>query len=138
MQRLWAIGIRRDETLPEETMLDWYKFRESLLSLNNLFIPRCIVIPGQIIDSQIHGFSEALIEAFGACLYLITTNNEGKRSSRLICAKSRVAPLKSISLQRLELCGAVLLARLADKIITKIKMNISQRTFWTDSSIVLA
>ncbi|XP_022162437.1 uncharacterized protein LOC111028196 [Myzus persicae] len=138
MQRLWAMGIGWDETLPEETMLDWYKFRESLLLLNNLSIPRCIVIIGEIIDVQIHGFSDASIEAFGACLYLITTNNQGKRCSRLICAKSRVAPLKSISLPRLELCGAVLLARLADKIIAKLKMNISQRTFWTDSSIVLA
>ncbi|KAL4090900.1 hypothetical protein QTP88_025658 [Uroleucon formosanum] len=80
----------------------------------------------------------APIEAFGACLYLKTTNNQGKSSSRLICAKSHVASLKSISLPRLELYGAVLLARLADKIIAKLKMNISQRTFWTDSSIVLA
>lgn len=62
VQRLWVMGIGWDETLPEETMSDWYKFRESILLLNNLFIPRCIVITG---DVQVHGFSDASIEAFG-------------------------------------------------------------------------
>ncbi|KAL4153723.1 hypothetical protein QTP88_001556 [Uroleucon formosanum] len=97
MQCFWAIGIGWNETLPEEIMLDWYKFRESLLLLNNLSIPRCIVITEEIIDVQIHGFSDASIEAFGAF---------------------------------------VLLAHLADKIIAKLKMNISQGIFWTDFSIV--
>lgn len=138
MQRLWSMGMGWDELLPEETANDWRTFRDKLLLLNDLSIHRCIKIQGQIVNIQVHGFSDASIESFGACLYLLTTDNLGERKSQLICAKSRVAPLKSMTLPRLELCGTVLLARLANKIITKLQLNITNRIFWTDSSVVLS
>lgn len=84
---------------------------------------------GQIVDVQIHGFSDLSIKEFGACLYIRTTNSKGDRMSRLLCAKSRVASLKSISLPRLELCGTVLLARLANKKIPKLRMDINRKIF---------
>jgi len=54
----------------------------------------------------IHGFSDASIVAYGACLYLRTINEHQVCTVRIICAKSREAPLKTKSLPRLELCGA--------------------------------
>lgn len=56
----------------------------------------------------------------------------------LICSKTKVAPLNTISLPRLELCGPVLATGLAQKVTLALKLNILQRYFWTDSTIVLS
>jgi len=86
----------------------------------------------------VHGFSDASIEAYGACLYLRVTYSTENTEARLITVKLRVAPLKTLSIPRLELCAAVLLCRLSNKIIPKLKLNINRRYFLTDSTIVIA
>lgn len=138
LQRLWRLKVQWDEPLPDDVQEDWKKYRLSLTLLNKLIIPRKITCGGDIIDVQIHGFSDASIEAYGCCLYLRCTNADGLRSSILICAKSKVAPLKVISLPKLELCAALLLSRLASKVVPKLCLVIKKSYFWTDSNIVLA
>ncbi|GFU45635.1 integrase catalytic domain-containing protein [Trichonephila clavipes] len=76
--------------------------------------------------------------AYGAALYLRCINTSGEISVRFLCSKSKVAPLKSITIPRLELCGAVLLSRLLKRALDAFKVNISQIYLWTDSSTVLA
>lgn len=58
------------------------------------------------------GFSDALECAYGACLYTQTIQEDGTMTVKLLCSKSQVAQLKYISLPRLKLCGALLLAQL--------------------------
>jgi hypothetical protein len=89
-------------------------------------------------DIQIHGFSDASEKAYGACIYIRSNNQEGKTTVKLLCAKSRVSPLKQVSLPRLELCGAVLLARLLKKTLDSTQWSKVNITLWTDSTIVLA
>lgn len=55
------------------------------------------------IDIQLHGFCDASMVGYGAALYLRSVDSKENVLTRLICAKSRVAPLKSLSLPRLEL-----------------------------------
>jgi len=127
-----------DESLPEAIKDEWITYRTNLYSLRQVNIPRSLIIDDGIKEIQVHGFSDASIEAYGACLYLRVTYSTGEVEVRLITAKSRVAPLKALSIPRLELCAAVLLCRLSNKIVKKLKLNISRCYWWTDSTIVIA
>lgn len=86
----------------------------------------------------LHGFSDASEQAYGACIYMVCKDLNEKITTILMCSKSRVSPLKVLSLPRLELCGAVLLIRLMNKVLTGLNVRVHGQVYWTDSQIVLA
>lgn len=88
-------------------------------------------------DVQIHGFCDASSVGYGTCLYVRSKDECGNTVVSLICAKSRVAPLKTITITRLELCGALLLARLYRETYDALNIKPSKVIFWCDSTIVL-
>ncbi|GFT51073.1 integrase catalytic domain-containing protein [Trichonephila clavipes] len=73
-------------------------------------------------------------KAYETVAYLRIELNEGNIISSFVASKGRVAPLKTLSIPRLELMGALLSARLSDKIATALILPVS-RFYWTDSSI---
>jgi ribonuclease HI len=89
-------------------------------------------------DIQLHGFSDSTEQAYGACLYLHSTNPSREITCELLCATSKVAPIKKTTLPRLELCGALLLAKLYKKASSALNLQINHVILWTDSSIVLS
>ena len=66
-------------------------------------------------EVELHGFSDASQRAYAAVIYMRSRYSDGRVEVRLVASKSRVAPLKKQSIPRLELLGAVLLARLVNK-----------------------
>ncbi|XP_065075084.1 uncharacterized protein LOC135698867 [Ochlerotatus camptorhynchus] len=120
MQRLWTIldgnghTLDWDHPLPPTVGEAWRKFHEQLPLLNQLHIERCVLIP-ETVAVEIHCFSDASEKAYGACLYLRSTNAGGEVKVRLLSSRSKVAPLKCQSIPRLELCGALLGAQLFAK-----------------------
>lgn len=104
--------------------------------IRQLTIPR-YTMGEEVFNIQIHGFLDASGRAYGACVYIRTTSSQDQITTRLLCSKSRVAPLKSIALPRLELCGALLLAQLTSKVLKSLRIPIRQIYYWTDSVIVL-
>lgn len=106
--------------------------------VNQLKIPRKIIKYKDVISVQVYGFAVASIKAYGACIYIRSVSSAGECDVQLLCAKSKMAPLKVISLPRLELCAVLLLARLANKCIPKLNIDIERKYYWTDSSIALS
>ncbi|XP_043470231.1 uncharacterized protein LOC122503668 [Leptopilina heterotoma] len=88
-------------------------------------------------EFQLHGFCDASEKAYGACLYLRSSDNKGNHESALICSKSRVAPIKTETLARLKLCGATVLIDLVNATSHALQMQFSKICLWSDSTIVL-
>lgn len=138
MQKLWISKVKWDERVTKELEIEWLNFISNLSILKSVKIPRHIFLSDEIISIDIFGFSDASIKAYGACIYLrILYDN--KFSSHLICSKSRVAPIRAQTLARLELCAALLLAKLTDKVasILNLELKINSVNLFTDSQIVL-
>lgn len=101
-------------------------------------MPRHIFKGGLPIKTELHVFSDASEKAFGAAAYMRAILNDKRVIVQLLCAKTRVAPLKQQTLPRLELCAALLAAELVQRIKTDLQLQ-NQRIFiWTDSEIVLS
>jgi len=73
-----------------------------------------------------------------APVYIFVALTQDQNTLRLLCAKSRVAPIKKISLLRLELCGAVLLAKLGRNVLQRLTVQTHKVYYWSDSTIVLS
>nr|XP_040241612.2 uncharacterized protein LOC120961699 isoform X1 [Anopheles coluzzii]XP_049461104.1 uncharacterized protein LOC125906417 isoform X1 [Anopheles coluzzii]XP_049463243.1 uncharacterized protein LOC120950902 isoform X1 [Anopheles coluzzii]XP_049464286.1 uncharacterized protein LOC125907234 isoform X1 [Anopheles coluzzii] len=135
MQQLWALSIGWDETVPESFGLKWKDFYEKLEILTCYRIERyCFALRSNV---QLHIFTDASESAYGSCVYARCEDAEGNIKISLLASKSRVAPLKRISLPRLELCGAVLGAHLYEHIAKAIQLPVQSVHFWSDSSITL-
>uniref|UniRef100_A0A182PX12 Reverse transcriptase domain-containing protein n=1 Tax=Anopheles epiroticus TaxID=199890 RepID=A0A182PX12_9DIPT len=136
MQKIWVAGLPRDTQLEGDILQEWMQFRSSLQHVNNIRIPRCLLYPNHI-KVELHGFTDPSKQAFGAALYLRCVYSDASVSLRLICSKSKVAPVKPITTPRMELLGAHLLARLISKVAGSFNLQFSNIILWIDSQIVL-
>lgn len=138
VQTLWQLKLHWDSSLPMSLHNDWINFKRELPSLNQLNIARCVRILAGSQDFELHGFCDASERAYGACVYVRTQNrSEGLFNVNLLCSKSRVAPLKALSLPRLELCAAALLAALIERVKDALHVGGKRLVLWSDSTIVL-
>ena len=71
-------------------------------------------------------------------VYIWSLYTDASVSVRLVAAKSKVAPLKKLTLPKLELAGVWLLAKLPNKVRSTLDLNLSQLYAWSNSQIVLA
>nr|XP_034834256.1 uncharacterized protein LOC117990869 [Maniola hyperantus] len=140
IQLLWVAGSGWDEAPPKGICELWYRFIDELSSLQNVILPRHI-LPSTAIDQvQLHGFSDASEKAYAACVYIRVVNTEGVIQAHLLLGKTKVAPLKQLTIPRLELCGAHLLSKLIKKVITTYSniLPFDEVFAWCDSSVTLA
>ncbi|GFT35707.1 uncharacterized protein TNCV_1697011 [Trichonephila clavipes] len=87
---------------------------------------------------EIHGFADASERCYGAAVYCKSKNLKSETLVQLITSKSRVAPIKSLTIPRLELCAAVLLAKLVKRVVAALQLETAEVYLWSDSMIVLA
>ncbi|XP_075163365.1 uncharacterized protein LOC142235999 [Haematobia irritans] len=135
LQELWVKKIDWDESIPQSLNTEWENFKSTLQKIKSIQIPRYVNTTASS-KCDIHGFADASLRAYGCCIYIRTAvGNE--TSCHLLTAKSKVSPLKTKSLPRLELCAAHMLTCLWSKIRDTFCLNVQNIYFWTDSEIVL-
>ncbi|XP_058817345.1 uncharacterized protein LOC131680649 [Topomyia yanbarensis] len=140
LQDIWRSSVGWDDAIEETHNNKWRTWLKLLPQVENLKIPRCYLpttIAGDLIDVQLHTFVDASELGMSAVVYLRI-----ERGARIECSlvgsKTRVAPIKYLTIPGLELQAAVIGARLADSIAGSLSIKISRRFFWSDSRNVLS
>lgn len=90
------------------------------------------------VRKELHGFCDASKIAYAAVVYLIIIDSDGNNHVSLVAAISKVAPIKQVSIPRLELCGSVELVRLLEDIAKVLNVDNTNFHQWTDATIVLS
>ena len=138
MQELWQRGLGWDDDVPPDIRMKWTALFSEMSALNQVQFERCLT-PLQIVgDPWLVVFCDASRLAFGACAYIRWQLNNGAFGVRFVAAKSRVAPLKELTIPRLELQSAVLASRLAKTILEETRLKIVRTIFFSDSRVVIA
>ncbi|GFS50136.1 uncharacterized protein TNCV_2681 [Trichonephila clavipes] len=129
-----------DEILPPKLKEKWLIWCKELPLLDNLRIPRLVLdsTNDEVSDLiEIHIFCDASKLAYGAAAY-VKVRKQNEVLVNLITSKTRVAPLKAVTLPRLELLGALVAARLSSRVQEIVRKKKECKVFhWTDSKIVL-
>ncbi|XP_025270835.1 uncharacterized protein LOC112639871 [Camponotus floridanus] len=134
-QSTWLQGLEWDAPLDDASASAWVTFHAQIPVLEQIRVPRWINLGPSCTRVEVHGFSDASERAYSAVVYLKTWSNDSW-IVRLITAKTKVTPLKQVSLPRLELSAAVLLCRLAKHALTILDLT-APLHLWTDSTVAL-
>ncbi|XP_077990939.1 uncharacterized protein LOC144445271 [Glandiceps talaboti] len=138
IQEIWKLNIDWDEYLPQDIVTKWREIDSDLNQATDIVLPRQYFPGNNTIndnDYELHCFADASMKGYGCAAYLV----RGGKSS-LVMAKNRVAPIKEITLPRLELMAAVIGGARLTKFVHNAlasKVNVTHCTLWLDSQIVL-
>ena len=136
-QSMWKEKIDWDTPLKETLVTQHVWWRKELPLLKHITVPRCYFPGGKPMHTELQGFSDASEAAYSSVVYVRAVYEDGSVSSTLVVAKTKVAPLKKVSITRLELCGAVLLTELLDAAGTALDIPKKNRHGWCDNTTAI-
>ena len=128
-----------DDEIPHEYEVRWSKWRNDLQILSQVQVNRSFIPPsfGKVLSRQFHLFSDASFYGYGAVAYFRLKDDEGRIHCVFLIGKSRLAPVKMVTIPRLELVAAVLCARLGRLLIDEIEDKPDIIIYHTDSTTVI-
>ena len=137
LQSLWKLRQGWDEKALEEIQQEWSVWQKELQSLAEFSVLRFYrLVMVSPTSNQLHLFGDACEKAFCAVAYFWFEYPSGERQCAFVAAKTRVAPVKPLSIPRLELQAEVLSVRLACMIQKEHDYEVSSTYYWSDSSAV--
>ena len=140
-QDLCRVKCDWDDELPFEKCKIWEELVKDSDAVKSVAVPRGIHKPylNENVKYALHGFGDASTKAYCAVIYLVSETEDGQKHSRLVCSKTRLAPLKGLTIPRLELMSGKILAQLMDtvKIALSNQIEISEVKYWLDSKTAL-
>ncbi|XP_068205286.1 uncharacterized protein [Palaemon carinicauda] len=140
---IYQYEVRRkvgwDHNLAPENKLRWETWLLELEALEGLAIPRQYMPEGLSEKDEIefHHFYDASQAAYTSVSYIYVKHENRQTYSSMVLACTKIAPIKTLSLERLELCATVLAAGTDVKIRNELKQPVQHSRFWSDSAIVL-
>lgn len=138
IQKLWKSGLSWDDNLTPELLSEWIHFRDELNYIKMINIPRWLSTKKED-PVELHVFADASQAAYAAVVYFKSTDKEGNTYVNVVTAKTKVSPVeKQISIPRLELCAALLAAKLIFEVSQILKVPKEKLFAWSDSTVVLA
>nr|XP_054760909.1 uncharacterized protein LOC129267199 [Lytechinus pictus] len=134
-----ASYIRDDFYVDDGLQPQWEKWRSEISKLEKLNVPRCYkpLNFGKVKCTELHHLSDASFDGYGQCSYLRLVNEEDKVCCSLVTAKSRVTPLRQMTVPRRELTAATVSAKMSTFLRKELTVAKPQELFWTDSQVVL-
>ncbi|XP_070567292.1 uncharacterized protein [Ptychodera flava] len=137
VQKLWKAQLQWDEPLQSDLRNEWVKICHELQTVSEIQIPR-YPFNSDTNESkfELHAFSDASKKAYGAAVYL---RNPQTRETALVLSKSRVTPVKPLTIPRAELMGVLLGSRLLKFVHSSLneQISIDKCYLWSDSQAVL-
>ena len=140
LQEIWRTSVAWDDTIGDAQFERWLQWLKVLPEVENVEVPRCYrstISLGDATEVQMHIFVDASENGFAAVVYLRFEQGDMIETS-LVGSKTRVAPLKFLSIPRSELQACVIGSRFANSVLKSLTVKVNKRFFWTDSSDVIS
>ena len=140
IQELCEAKLDWDQQLTGQLQERWHQLSSKLLEARPFLNPCCYLdgIHEQVISYSLCGFCDASLKAYVAVVYLLI-ETPSERHVRIVASKTRVSPLKTQTIPRLELLSALLLARLMASITQAVKseLPLSEPHCFSDSTVAV-
>jgi len=117
-------------------LTQWELIYRKLISLEGLRFSRWVNRGSDIEHCELHSFADASV-AYTAAVYIRVTLISDEITTTLLASKTKIAPIKPMSIPRLELSAAVMLSRLMESIQRALKLKDFGCHCWTDSTVAL-
>ncbi|XP_071151548.1 uncharacterized protein [Mytilus edulis] len=138
VQDLWKRNLQWDDELSTEDLSKWINISTELERVSEVFISRCVYLHSDLNDKtcKLLYFCDASARAYSAAVYSHQTCGQSSRSD-LIFSKSRLAPVKEMSIPRLELMAVLIGVRSLIFVKSELNISIEEMYLWSDSQCVL-
>lgn len=139
MQDIWRLpnSISWDAALPPHIIEKWLHIYNQLCMPIPIAVPRWMGLSTDLIDVQLHAFCDASTLCYAGVIFIRSQSIDGQVTCKLLTSKTKLAPIKTISIPRLELCGAVLVTKLLKRCMDTLAVPDVKLHAWCDSKIVL-
>ena len=134
-QKVWVATSKWDEVVPNDLKREWLQWYKQVKDIGKIRISRHLGLNKNETFS-LHVFCDASKQAYAAVVYVRTRKND-EISVQLVVSKTRVSPLRGLTIPKLELMGSTIAVRLAKKVAEVLEVDIKNVTFWSDSHNVL-
>ncbi|KAK0145483.1 hypothetical protein N1851_015620 [Merluccius polli] len=128
-----------DDVIPDSIVQEWMSWIQELHNLEDFKVNRCFKPTNfrAVTSAQLHHFADACQDGYGTVSYLLLHDNHGQTHCAFVMGKARVAPLKPVTIPRMELTAATMVSRMDTILRKELQMELAESTFWTDSTSVL-
>ena len=136
-QELCRLKLGWDDTIPDTCKTEWERWTAEVSELDRYVkLPRCMTNGDEDARHQLHHFADGSTRGYGVVSYLLTQVDDSISCS-IIMAKARLAPIKTVTIPRLELMAATLAAKQDQLLRQELNIDLEESQFWSDSTIVL-